>query len=231
MKILITGHRGFIGSKLFSKLNDGSNQLIGIDLIEGYNLLTCELPENVGLIYHLAAQSQVEPSWSDPLHDLDNIRITARLVKEYPHAKIIYAQSCASLNKSSPYGFSKWASGEYLKLFHKYHVSCVFPNVYGHNSHSVVDIFKGTDKVTIYGDGLQIRDYVYVDDIVKGLIEAQNWPIGEYFMGSGIGTTVLDLANGKEATFAPARKEDREVIVPNTTPNWKPIIKVKEYIK
>jgi len=200
--ILITGHLGFIGSKLHAKLPEA----IGIDVREGYNLLTCELPKDVDIIYHLAAQSSVESSWHDPLHDLDNIRITARLVKEHPNAKIIYANSCASLEASSPYGFSKKASGDYLKTFHKNYVSCIFPNIYGGGSKSVVDIFKGKDFVTIFGDGEQVRDYVHVDDIVEGFLKAQNWPTGDYFMGSEKGTTVNKLSENKQKAYAPARK-------------------------
>lgn len=225
--ILVTGHKGWIGSHLFKRLDNA----VGIDVRDGMNLLTCELPKDIDTIYHLAAQSSVEPSWHDPLHDLDNIRITARLVKEYPDAKIIYANSCASMNTSSPYGFSKKVSGDYLKNFHKNWVSCVFPNVYGVGSKSVVDIFKGQDEVTVFGDGKQTRDYVHVDDIVDGLIKAKDWVSWEYYMGSGKSLSVLDLAKGKKINFAPARKEDREVIVPNTTPNWKPTINVLEYIK
>jgi nucleoside-diphosphate-sugar epimerase len=68
MKVLITGHKGQIGSVLAQKIKH-----VGIDLIDGQNLLTCELPKNIDIVFHLAAQSSVEPSWYDPLHDLDNI--------------------------------------------------------------------------------------------------------------------------------------------------------------
>lgn len=221
---------GFIGSKLFLRLFNDGLYPIGIDLRQGQNLLTCTLPEDVDVIYHLAAQSSVEASWGDPLHDLDNIRITARLVHAYPEAKIIYANSCASMDKSSPYGFSKWAAGEYLKYFHTNYVSCVFPNIYGKGSRSVVDIFKGQDEVVVYGDGLQTRDYVHVDDIVEGLVKARDWDCGEYFMGSGKSLSVLDLADDKYVKFAPARKEAREVVVPNSTPNWKPKMDVFKYM-
>lgn len=228
MKVLITGYKGQIGSLLAKRLED--LDIIGIDLKEGMNLLTCELPP-ADVIYHLAAQSSVESSWHDPVHDMDNIRMTARLVKEYPNARIIYANSAAAQDPKSPYGFSKWASGEYLKKFHKDYVSCVFPNVYGGSDKSVVDIFNGKKNVTIYGDGLQTRDYVHVDDIVEGLIRAMYWDVGEYFMGSGIPTTVLELAKGKNIKFAPARQEARESVLKNTTPNWEPKIKVLDYIK
>lgn len=225
--ILLTGSSGFIGSRLLKDFEG----VVCVDLRDGMNLLTCDLPKDIDVIYHLAAQSSVESSWHDPLHDLDNIRITARLVKEYPNAKIIYADSCASLEASSPYGFSKKASGDYLKTFHKNYVSCIFPNIYGEGSKSVVDIFKGKDEVTIFGDGFQVRDYVHVDDIVEGLVKAKDWDCGEYFMGSEKGTTVDELAKGKRVIYAPARKEIREVIVKNTTPNWRCKTDVLEYIK
>ncbi len=222
-KIVITGSRGMIGSKLMAKLN-----AIGIDLKDGQNLLTCDLPE-ADIVIHLAAQTSVEASWHDPVHDMDNLRLTARIVKEYPNAKIIYANSCASMNPKSPYGFSKKVSGDYLKTFHKNVVDLVFPNIYG-GTKSVVDIFKSNSEITIYGDGLQVRDYVHVDDIVDGIIKAIEWKSGTYFMGSGKGTTVLELASGKDTSFAPARKEEREVIVINSTPNWQPKINVLEYL-
>lgn len=228
--ILITGHRGFIGERLHSRIPDA----IGIDLQDGQNLLTCELPKDDwddGLvIYHLAAQTSVEASWHDPLHDMDNIRITARLVKEYPDARIIYANSCASLDPVTPYGFSKYASAAYLRTFHEDYVDCVFPNIYGEGSKSVVDIFKNLTEVPVFGDGLAVRDYVHVDDIVEGLLKAQNWPTGTYMMGSGRGTLVLELALGKPIKWLPARKEAREVVVENTTPDWVPKQNVFDYL-
>ena len=226
-KILVTGFRGMIGSLLYSKLGKGK---VGIDLKDGLNLLTCDLPIGIDTIYHLAAQSSVESSWQDPLHDLDNLRMTARLVKEYPKAKIIYTASAAT-RSTSPYGFSKWASAEYIKNFHRNYVICTLPNVYGEDGgKSVVDIFKGQDSVVIFGDGLQTRSYIHVDDIVEALILAKDWGKGEYFLGNGVATTVLQLAKNKKITLAPPRKEAREAVLPNSTPNWSPTIKVLDYL-
>lgn len=222
--ILITGYKGFIGSHL--KLTD---EYVGIDIRDGYNLLSCDLPE-VDTIIHLAAQTSVEGSWHDPMHDMDNLKMTARLIHKYPNAKLIYASSCAVMDVQSPYGFSKKAAADYIKTFHKNYVICVFPNVFGIGGKSVIEAFKGKDKVTVYGDGHQTRDFVHVEDIARGLLMAQNWPVGEYFMGSGTSHSVLELARGKEIIFAPARKEMYEVNVPNTTPDWKPLVDVMKYI-
>lgn len=225
--ILITGNKGFIGSRLHKKLPDA----IGIDLQDGKNLLTCELMFDVEVVYHLAAQSSVEASWHDPVHDLDNIRMTARLAQKYSHIKIIYANSCASINADSPYGFSKGASADYLKKFHTDTVNCIFPNIYGEGSRSVVDIFKDKDEVTIYGDGTHTRDYVHVDDIVEGLLRARYWKAGDYFMGSGKSYSVNELAEGKKVTYKPARKEADHVTLPNNTPDWTTHISVMRYLK
>lgn len=227
MKILVTGSRGSIGSRLVKKLLD--DDVIEIDKQMGFDLLTCDLPE-VDLVYHLAAQTSVESSWHDPLNDSFNLNMMVRLVQRYPDTKIIYAQSGASLEASSPYGFSKKVCGDYLKKFHNNYVITVFPNVFG-QPRSVVDIFKGKDEVVIYGDGSSVRDYVYIDDIVDGLVKAKDWDMDEYFLGSEKGTTVLELAEGKTVKFMPARKEQKESILPNTTPNWSPKTNVLDYIK
>ena len=225
MSILITGCKGFIGSRLFKKI-----EALGVDLKDGYNLITAELPKDIDIIYHLAAQSSVEASWHDPVHDMDNLRMTARLVKEYPNAKIIYTASAATPT-TSPYGFSKWAVKHYIQNFHSNYVICMLPNVYGEkDGKSVVDIFKGKDSVKVYGDGKQTRSYVHVDDIVEALILAKDWDIGIYALGDGISTSVLDLAKGKDIEFDVARKEARESVLPNTTPNWKPKIQLKDYL-
>ena len=224
--ILITGHKGFVGSKLYKKLNN----VIGIDLKEGKDLLICKLPKNIDLIYHLAAQTSVEESWKNPVKDSDNLKILVRLVHNYPNTRIIYTNSAASLKVNSPYGFSKKACADYLKLFHSNYISCILPNLFG-GGKGVVEIFKNKKHVEIYGDGKQIRDFVHVDDIIEALLFAKDWSKGEYQLGSGKGTTILSLAKGKKITFLPKRKEIRESILKNTTPNWKPKIKVLNYLK
>lgn len=224
MSILLTGHRGFLGSRLSREID-----AVGIDLKDGLNLLTCDLPE-ANVIYHLAAQSSVEASWNDPTHDADNLKMLVRLVHWYPDAKIIYTNSAAAIDQASPYGFSKWACAEYLKRFHSNYVICTLPNVYGPGSRSVVDVFKDKEEVTIYGTGEHVRDYVHIDDIIRGLVKAKNWKPGEYQLGSGIPTTVLQLAEGKIVEFKDERQEAEESVLVNSTPDWNHTISVMDYL-
>ena len=66
MNILLTGHRGFIGSSLINVLRL-NHTVTGIDLVDGDNLLTCELPnEKFDLVIHLAGRSGVRESIKDP---------------------------------------------------------------------------------------------------------------------------------------------------------------------
>ena len=66
MKILLTGHRGFIGSSLLKALNL-NHTVTGIDLQDGVDLLTCDFPNiDFDLIIHLAGRSGVRESLKDP---------------------------------------------------------------------------------------------------------------------------------------------------------------------
>lgn len=243
MRYLITGGHGFVGSRLYKKLahqrltGHATNDYIQIyDSLLGGNLMYGELPETIDVIYHLAAHKSVEESWKYPQLYSENLQTTMRLVHTYPNAKIIHGSSCAGdWPVASPYGFFKFAASKYLEAFHKNYVDLVFPNIYGgqQKQNSVVDIFKSKETFVV-DDPSIVRDYVHVDDIVEGLLQAQDWPTGRYSLGSGIGTTTLELAEatGKEFTIGSPRsggKEPPESIVPNTTPSWSHTINVLEY--
>ncbi len=114
-------------------------------------------------------------------------------------------------NPTSPYGSSKLSIEKYLHSYWKtYGLECVslrYFNVFGsrqsNNPYSgVITIFvnrilKNLTPV-IFGDGLQIRDFINVDDIVKAnmLSMISKNATGEVFnIGTGNGTTVIDLIN------------------------------------
>jgi UDP-glucose 4-epimerase len=128
----------------------------------------------------------------------------------------------APLEPFSPYGASKAAAETYLALYTRLHglstMALRFGNVYGprqdpHGEAGVIAIFAGAAvegrPVTIFGDGSQTRDYVYVGDVVSGFVAAGGSPaIGPVNIGTGVETSVLELADavGVESRFAPARK-------------------------
>ncbi|MDQ6724061.1 MAG: NAD-dependent epimerase/dehydratase family protein [Thermoproteota archaeon] len=114
-------------------------------------------------------------------------------------------------NPTSPYGSSKLAVEKYLHSYWKtYGLECVslrYFNVFGsrqsNNPYSgVITIFvnrilKNLSPI-IFGDGLQTRDFINIDDIIKANILSMmsKNATGEVFnIGTGNGTTVIDLIN------------------------------------
>jgi nucleoside-diphosphate-sugar epimerase len=69
--------------------------------------------------------------------------------------------------------------------------------------------------ITVYGDGLQTRDYVFVNDVVDGFIRSAITPAtdGEiYFIGSGVETLFLDMV--KEVIKAVGKGEYKHIPFP-----------------
>ncbi len=127
----------------------------------------------------------------------------------------------------APYGVSKKVITDYLYAFRELHqmeyTSLALANVYGprqdpHGEAGVVAIFAGRllsgEPCTIFGDGSQTRDYVYVDDVVDAFVRAAERGSGLLCnIGTGIETSVtalyqaMALNAGVTATaeLAPAR--------------------------
>lgn len=231
-KILITGHYGFIASHLLDEINE---DFVGIDLKEGKDILTCDLPD-ADIVIHLAAQTSVLDSLKDPMHDAKtNILGTIRLAERYKDSRFIFASSGGAIQETieSPYGLSKFCAEEYIKMLCNDYVILRFPNIYGVGSKSVVQKFLN-GPINIFGDGTSTRDYVYVKDLVAAIIKAKTWDKGTYSLGTGKSVSVRELAEatGKPITYGDKIKGELQYSkVPNTAPNWKAKVNVIEYIK
>jgi UDP-glucose 4-epimerase len=134
---------------------------------------------------------------------------------------------------SSPYGASKLAVEDYLSAYYRTYgletVGLRYFNVYGPRQKmsdysGVITVFANTllqgKSPTLYGDGLQTRDFVYVKDIAQANLLAMESEAaaGEIFnVGSGRSTTLLQLietlkniigVKGLEPKFEPPRVGD-----------------------
>jgi UDP-glucose 4-epimerase len=175
------------------------------------------------LVFHLAAQANVRTSVERPDLDADvNVLGTVRVLEAARRhgAQVVFSSTggaiygeCdepagedAARQPLSPYGTSKLCGEEYLatwnRLYGTSHVSLRFGNVYGprqepHGEAGVVAIFMGLlaegGTPTIYGDGRQTRDYVYVGDVVDAVLRAAGHRGGVYNVGTGVETSVLEL--------------------------------------
>ena len=106
----------------------------------------------------------------------------------------------------SVYGASKLAAERYLELLcapTSMTLSVVRPgNIYGpwqdpHGEAGVVAIFAqrmlANEPVTIFGDGSQRRDYVYVDDVVDAAVRAAASEAGTCLIGTGVATSTREV--------------------------------------
>jgi UDP-glucose 4-epimerase len=108
---------------------------------------------------------------------------------------------------ASPYGVSKYVVEEYFRYYRDAHdldfVSLGFANVYGprqdpHGEAGVVAIFIGDLEAgrapTIFGDGSQTRDFVYVEDVTDAMVRAARVGGSRYLnIGTGVETSVAKL--------------------------------------
>ncbi len=106
-----------------------------------------------------------------------------------------------------PYGISKLSGELYLHYYNKIfglpYVALRYSNVYGprqdpHGEAGVVAIFcqrlLAGEDVTINGDGLQTRDYVFIADVVRANLAALETPFtGSVNIGAGVETNVVEI--------------------------------------
>jgi len=148
--------------------------------------------ERPDFVIHLAAQTSVAYSVKNPFEDANmNILASIKLVelsKKYKIKKFITASSAAvygnpkylPMDEShptepmSPYGLSKLTMEKYIQLSDIPYIIFRFSNAYGPRQKSskesgVIAIFdeamRNNKPINIYGDGEQIRDFIYVEDI------------------------------------------------------------------
>ena len=132
----------------------------------------------------------------------------------------------------SPYGVAKKVVSDYLYAYRELHniefTSLALANVYGprqdpHGEAGVVAIFAGRmlsdQPCTIFGDGKQTRDFVYVDDVVDAFARAAERGGGLVLnVGTGVETSVNRLYQAmashagvnRPAVRAPARRGELE---------------------
>src|SRR5687768_1602049 len=181
--------------------------------------------DGVDAVVHLASQTGVLPSVEDPARDFEGNTVPTFRVLEACRQRgierVVFASSGASVGDVtppihenivprplSPYGAGKLAGEAYVQgyagSFGMSTIALRFSNVYGpyslHKDNAIPNFIRRClrgERLEIYGDGHQTRDFIYVHDLCGGIMGAVTAEGigGEIFqLGTSVETSVVELA-------------------------------------
>ena len=181
------------------------------------------LLDGVSTVYHLAAQPGVRGSFGATFsyYVRHNIQATQRLLEEAvrnPVGAFVYASSSSvygdntsfptsetsDLQPVSPYGMTKVATEEIAAVYHRNNglpvVGLRYFTAYGPRQRPDMALSRFISRalsdqpLPIIGDGRQVRDFTYVDDIIDGTVAASRGRSGSvYNIGGGNATELGEL--------------------------------------
>jgi nucleoside-diphosphate-sugar epimerase len=247
-RVLVTGAAGFVGSHLSEALLARGHDVLGLDAFtENYsparkraNLthalaaglefrrldLTCDRLDpvlgGIDVVYHLAAQPGVRPSWGEDfdIYARRNLVATQRLLEASLRAglaRFVFASSSSVYGHVSerparesdrpapvsPYGLTKAACEDLIDLYRRVHglsaVSLRYFTAYGPRQRpdmafaSFIRSVLSGGPLRVLGDGNQTREFTYVTDAVAATIAAAELGTEPvYNIGGGTTTTLLE---------------------------------------
>jgi len=174
------------------------------------------------IVIHMAAQAGVRSSWGESfeIYLKNNVHATQLLLEAargsdiekfvYSSSSSVYGESAempltetAAPHPISPYGVTKLAGENlavlYARAFAVPTVSLRYFTVYGPRQRPdmafqrFITLMLADKPIEVYGDGLQVRDFTYVDDIVSGILRSVDSPHGSVFnLGGGSKVSLRD---------------------------------------
>jgi UDP-glucose 4-epimerase len=200
MHILITGHKGFVGSALYKRLEKAGHKISGIDIKDGpnFDLLTYTAwPKQVDLVIHLAGKSGVRESLDDPsAYWMNNVEASRRLFERYPETRILYASSSSAYEPDlNPYAASKYVLEELAERYAE-KLGMRFHTIYSDDCPRENMFFYKLKNKTLQYATRHYRDFIHIDDVLNAievLIE-KTYVNGVVDIGTGVPIKIQDLA-------------------------------------
>ena len=195
MKLLLTGHRGYIGSHIhrFLLMNYRDAEVVVLDddrqSMDAYRK---SIPSaDFSHVIHAGAFSSTTEDCADCFEW--NYRATQVLSEAInPEAHFIFLSSCAGNDPvTTAYGFSKRAAADFLRNNRDKYTIFIPYNVYG-NEVGRTKKFSNPEYIVrrqIWGISKPfVRDYIHIDDCLRMIAAAiDKEVIGTYEMGAGVG--------------------------------------------
>jgi len=243
-----------------------NDSILNLELLE-------KQTKNIDGVFHQAALASVQDSFSKP-EEYQNVNVngTENILKlaKKNNFKVVYASSSSvygnpekipikesdNKNPINPYAETKLEKEKLAKKYSEVGVKVIglrYFNVFGKGQSKeyagVLKLFleKIRDELPpkINGDGLQFRDFVYVEDVAEANIMSMDSQISHEFFNVGTNTsiTILDLAKiiikssglQIEPIFGPALKGDVQRTVADINLiqdkiGWKPTVFLEKWI-
>jgi len=224
--ILVTGSSGFIGSALVEELNNQNYNVIQFDRLAGdisdINFYEKYKNVNINHIFHLAARTFVPDSWINPMQFYKtsvlgtgnilelcrhkNIPITFVSAYLYGLPEKLPISEEDKIKSNNPYAHSKYLAEELCRFYSDYYgvkITIARPfNIYGKNQkdiflipHIINQVLN--DKSINVKDLNPKRDYMYLGDLINGLIKTlhRSKQLSIYNFGSGEEISVAEIIN------------------------------------
>ncbi len=228
-----------------------------------------QLKRKIDVVIHLAASAEIlikteqeEKYFQDNISGLQEV---LNFCVRNNVKKFIFASSASvygdtgnkrinekfKLQPKHYYGFTKYIGEKiiksYLKINNVNYTILRFFNIFGPKSNAAVGTFLAqklqNKKVTVFGDGRQMRDFLYVDDLCEAIfkiLKNKKTHNKIYNLGSGKPTSIREICeliseDKNDVIYLPKRNDDIDKSVANIKKisrdiNWRPKVSIRNGI-
>lgn len=217
MKILCTGHRGFVGKETSKLLKENGHTIIGYDIMDSQDICNKEMFESVVIkekpdrILHLAATARFAEADKDPEYAFTNnaygTSVVAQIAGKY-NIPIVYSSTGSVYmpvvqempmteefpgRGNSVYGCSKYLGECFIRRYAKPWIILRYGHLYGKDKryHGLIGGFLAKIMIgqsPILFGGQQTNDFAYVKDIAQANLKALTAPWDNWNTEYNIGT-------------------------------------------